>query len=251
MKSEFSLSKLFAMLLAVLILPVTLAAQTGEKGPEVDPSQDYYAVMVTSMGQLNLHLFAKEAPITVANFVNLAEGTREFTDPRSGQKAKRPYYNGTLFHRCIPEFMIQGGDPTGTGRGDPGYKFGDEFASGFKFDRPGLLAMANAGPGTNGSQFFVTEVPTPHLNNRHTIFGELVNTTEGLDTIKKMSRAPQNQSNKPLQAITLERVEIIRVPAGTPVAEVPFPKAGAAAKEAPKAEEKKEEAKKEEAPKTE
>lgn len=250
MKPDFSKSKLLALLLAVLILPVSLLAQSGEKGPEVDPSQDYYAVMVTSMGQLNLRLFAKEAPITVANFVNLAEGTREFTDPRSGQKAKRPYYNGTIFHRCIPEFMIQGGDPTGTGRGDPGYKFEDEFASGLKFDRPGLLAMANAGPRTNGSQFFVTEVPTPHLNNRHTIFGELVNTTEGLEVVKKMSRAPQNPSNKPLQAITLERVEIIRVPAGTPVAEVPFPKAGAETKDAPKAEEKKEE-KKEEAPKSE
>lgn len=247
MKTQSFLTKALALLLALAIVPAALVAQTFDEGPELDTSKDYYAAMVTSMGTLKLKLFPDKAPVTVKNFVNLAEGTREFTDPKNGQKAKRPYYNGTVFHRVIQEFMIQGGDPTGTGRGDPGYRFKDEFSD-LKFDRPGLLAMANAGPGTNGSQFFVTEVPTPHLNNRHTIFGELVDAKEGLDIVKKMARAPQNSANKPLQAITLERVEIIRVPKGTPTAEVDFGAAAKAAapaaseekKEAPAAEEKKE-----------
>ncbi len=260
MKTQSFLTKALALLLALAIVPAALVAQTFDEGPELDSSKDYYAAMVTSMGTLKLKLFPDKAPVTVKNFVNLAEGTREFTDPRNGQKAKRPYFNGTVFHRCIQEFMVQGGDPTGTGRGDPGYRFKDEFTD-LKFDRPGLLAMANAGPGTNGSQFFITEVPTPHLNNRHTIFGELVDAKAGIEIVnpaidkkiirvvfpelsaerrrefteivKKMARAPQNSANKPLQAITLERVEIIRVPKGTPTDQVDF---GAAAKAAPQAE---------------
>lgn len=144
-----------------------------------------HATFQTSAGDIVVKLLPEKAPKTVENFLGLAEGTREWTDPRSGQKVKSPLYDGTVFHRVIPEFMIQGGDPLGTGTGGPGYKFGDEIGPDNKFDRPGLLAMANAGPNTNGSQFFITEVPTPHLNRGHTIFGEVV---KGGDLIAKIAR---------------------------------------------------------------
>lgn len=147
---------------------------------------DLYAVFQTSAGDIVVKLFEKEAPKTVANFVGLATGSKEWTDPRSRQKSTAKLYDGTVFHRVIPQFMIQGGDPLGTGTGDPGYRFEDEFGSGKKFDKPGLLAMANAGPNTNGSQFFITEVPTPHLNNRHTIFGEVL---KGFELVPKIARA--------------------------------------------------------------
>jgi peptidyl-prolyl cis-trans isomerase A (cyclophilin A) len=136
----------------------------------------------------------------VQNFVELAEGTREWTDPRSGQKVKRPLYDGTVFHRVIPEFMIQGGDPLGTGTGGPGYKFADEIGPDNSFSKPGLLAMANAGPNTNGSQFFITEVETPWLNKGHTIFGEVV---KGGDLIAKIGRAGNAK-------VKLEKVTITR-----------------------------------------
>jgi peptidyl-prolyl cis-trans isomerase A (cyclophilin A) len=161
---------------------------------------DLYAIFHTSRGNITVKLFEKDAPKTVANFVGLAEGKQEWTDPRSGQKSKARLYDGTSFHRVIPQFMIQGGDPLGTGTGGPGYRFEDEFQSGRKFDKPGLLAMANAGPGTNGSQFFITEVATPHLNNRHTIFGEVV---KGFDLVPQIARAGNNSTK-------LERVEIVR-----------------------------------------
>ena len=161
---------------------------------------DLYAVFQTSRGNIVLKLFEKDAPKTVANFVGLATGKQEWVDPRTGQKSKAKLYDGTAFHRVIPQFMIQGGDPLGTGTGGPGYRFEDEFQSGKKFDRPGLLAMANAGPNTNGSQFFITEVPTPHLNNRHTIFGEAV---KGQDLIPQIARAGNAQTK-------LEHVEIVR-----------------------------------------
>ena len=161
---------------------------------------DLYAVFHTSRGEIVVKLFEKEAPKTVQNFVGLATGQIEWIDPRTGQKSKAHLYDGTSFHRVIPQFMIQGGDPLGTGTGGPGYRFEDEFGSGKKFDRPGLLAMANAGPNTNGSQFFITEVPTPHLNNRHTIFGEVV---KGGDLVPAIARAGNNQTR-------LEKVEIVR-----------------------------------------
>ena len=163
-------------------------------------SGDLYAVFQTSRGNLVVKLFEKDAPKTVANFVGLATGKQEWIDPRTGQKSKGKLYDGTSFHRVIPQFMIQGGDPLGTGTGGPGYKFEDEFQSGKKFDRPGLLAMANAGPNTNGSQFFITEVPTPHLNSRHTIFGEVV---KGQDLVPQIARAGNAQTK-------LEKVEIVR-----------------------------------------
>jgi peptidyl-prolyl cis-trans isomerase A (cyclophilin A) len=144
-----------------------------------------YATFNTSAGDIVVRLLPDKAPKTVENFVGLVEGTKEWTDPVSSQKVKRPLYDGTLFHRVIPDFMIQGGDPLGTGYGGPGFRFADEIGPDNKFDRPGLLAMANAGPNTNGSQFFITEVPTPHLNRGHTIFGEVV---KGFELVPKIAR---------------------------------------------------------------
>ena len=161
---------------------------------------DLYAVFQTSRGNIVVKLFDKDAPKTVANFVGLATGARDWIDPRTGQKSKARLYDGTAFHRVIPQFMIQGGDPLGTGTGGPGYKFEDEFQSDKKFDKPFLLAMANAGPNTNGSQFFITEVATPHLNGRHTIFGEVV---KGGDLVPQIARAGNAQTK-------LEHVEILR-----------------------------------------
>jgi len=163
-------------------------------------SETIEATFHTSLGEIVVRLLPEKAPKTVANFVGLAEGTREWKDPRSGQGVKRPLYDGTVFHRVIPEFMIQGGDPLGTGTGGPGYRFEDEIGPDNRFDRPGLLAMANAGANTNGSQFFITEVPTPHLNRGHTIFGEVV---KGLDLVRKIARAGNSK-------VKLERVAISR-----------------------------------------
>jgi peptidyl-prolyl cis-trans isomerase A (cyclophilin A) len=161
---------------------------------------DLYAIFKTTEGDIVIKLFEKDAPKTVANFVGLATGKKQWTDPRNGQKSNAPLYDGTVFHRVIPQFMIQGGDPLGTGTGDPGYRFEDEFQSGRRFDKPGLLAMANAGPNTNGSQFFITEVPTPHLNNRHTIFGEAVKGGELVPRIARKGNA----------ATKLTKVDIVR-----------------------------------------
>jgi peptidyl-prolyl cis-trans isomerase A (cyclophilin A) len=163
-------------------------------------SGDLYALFKTTRGTLTVKLFEKDAPKTVANFVGLATGAKEWTDPRSGAKSHAKLYDGTQFHRVIPQFMIQGGDPLGQGVGGPGYKFADEFGSGKSFDKPGLLAMANAGPNTNGSQFFITEVPTPHLNNKHTIFGEVV---KGFELVPQIARAGNAQTQ-------LTHVEIVR-----------------------------------------
>jgi peptidyl-prolyl cis-trans isomerase A (cyclophilin A) len=165
------------------------------------------ATFDTSLGEFAVRLFPEDAPETVANFVGLATGKKEWKDPKSGQtKTGTPLYDGTIFHRVIPEFMIQGGDPLGTGTGGPGYKFKDEFQSGRKFDKAGLLAMANAGPNTNGSQFFVTDVPTPHLNDHHTIFGEVTN---GLDVVKKIARVKaEPRSNRPVTAVVINKITI-------------------------------------------
>jgi peptidyl-prolyl cis-trans isomerase A (cyclophilin A) len=168
-------------------------------------------------GDMVIKLFPDKAPVTVANFVELAKGEKEFTDPRSGQKMKRPYFNGLIFHRVIKNFMIQGGDPTGTGRGGPGYKFGDEFDPSLKFDKPGLLAMANAGPGTNGSQFFITVAATPWLNNKHTIFGEVIRGKDmgldkpGTDIAKKLSEVPTGAGDRPVEPLVMDTVQIYEV----------------------------------------
>lgn len=163
------------------------------------------ATFETTLGTIKVHLFPEEAPKTVANFEGLATGTKEWTDPKSGAKVKKALYDGTIFHRVIPEFMIQGGDPLGTGTGGPGYKFEDEVGGGRKFDKPGLLAMANAGPNTNGSQFFITEIATPWLNGRHTIFGEVI---EGMEVVRAIARAPKGANDRPEHDVVLEKVII-------------------------------------------
>ncbi len=167
-----------------------------------------YAILETSQGNMMIRLFEKEAPNTVANFVGLAEGTKEFADPRTGKKAKQPFYDGLTFHRVIPNFMIQGGCPQGNGSGDPGYRFADEFHSSLRHDTPGKLSMANAGPNTNGSQFFITVAPTPWLDNRHTIFGELV---EGQEVALKISQVARDSSDRPREPVVIQKVRIERV----------------------------------------
>jgi peptidyl-prolyl cis-trans isomerase A (cyclophilin A) len=163
------------------------------------------ATLNTSQGPIKVRLFPDQAPKTVRNFVELAEGSRKWTDPRSGAQTSDPLYNGTIFHRVIPDFMVQGGDPLGTGTGGPGYKFGDEIHPDLAFDRPFLLAMANAGPGTNGSQFFITVVPTPWLTGKHTIFGEVV---EGADIVQAITQTATDRRDRPTQDIVLESVVI-------------------------------------------
>src|SRR5271165_593219 len=164
------------------------------------------AVIETTAGNINCTLFPDKAPIGVANFIGLSNGTKEWTDPKTGKVMKGvPLYNGTIFHRVIPNFMIQGGDPAGNGTGDPGYSFKDEFSD-LTFDQPGRLAMANSGPNTNGSQFFITEVPTPHLNNKHTIFGQCGD----LDLVNKIARVPTDGRNdKPTTPVVIKHVVIV------------------------------------------
>lgn len=162
------------------------------------------ATFETSMGTFVCKLFAEQCPITVGNFAGLATGETPWgADGAAPQKT--PLYNNTIFHRVIPDFMIQGGDPEGTGRGGPGYRFDDEIVSELKHDKPGILSMANAGPNTNGSQFFVTDVPTPHLDGRHAVFGEVI---EGLDVVRAIARTPAGGGNKPHTDVTLKTVRI-------------------------------------------
>jgi len=180
-------------------------AGTAEKEGKVDGP--LHATFKTSMGEIVVLLFEGKAPKTVENFVGLATGTKEWTDPKTGQKVKRPLYNGTIFHRVIPNFMIQGGDPLGSGRGGPGYRFNDEFHPDLKHSKPGVLSMANAGPNTNGSQFFITTVPTPHLDNRHSVFGEVV---KGQEVVVAISNAPRGPGDRPLKDVVLNEVVISR-----------------------------------------
>ncbi len=163
------------------------------------------ATLRTSEGPVVIRLFPDHAPKTVQNFVDLAEGSREWTDPRTRQTTNARLYDGTIFHRVIPRFMIQGGDPLGTGTGGPGYQFADEIHPDLQFDRPYLLAMANAGPGTNGSQFFITVVPTPHLNGKHTIFGEVV---DGREVVDRISQTQTGRNDRPVQDVVLESVAV-------------------------------------------
>jgi peptidyl-prolyl cis-trans isomerase A (cyclophilin A) len=167
-----------------------------------------YAILTTSEGTVVCRLFEKEAPKTVANFTELAEGKREWTHPVSREKSSKKLFDGTIFHRVIPDFMIQGGDPAGNGMGGPGYKFEDETRSSpHRFDRKGKLAMANAGPNTNGSQFFITVAATEWLTGKHTIFGEVV---EGQDVVDKISKVSRDRGDKPVKPVVLESVTIER-----------------------------------------
>ena len=167
-----------------------------------------YANVETTEGNFRIRLYDKEAPNTVANFVGLAEGTKEWRDPATGQKKKAPYYDGIIFHRVINGFMIQGGDPLGQGTGGPGYTFADEFHPTRRHDRAGILSMANAGPGTNGSQFFITLAPTPHLDNRHSVFGEVVS---GLDVVKRIGAVATGRQDRPVTPVVINKVTIERV----------------------------------------
>lgn len=168
-----------------------------------------YATFNTNQGTIVCRLFEKEAPKTVTNFTELAEGKRDWKDSVSGKKGPGPLYNGTVFHRIIPDFMIQGGDPSGTGMGGPGYRFEDETkGSPYKFDKPGKLAMANAGPNTNGSQFFITVAATPWLTGNHTIFGEVV---EGQDVADKISLLPRGRQDRPTTDVVVESIAFERV----------------------------------------
>jgi peptidyl-prolyl cis-trans isomerase A (cyclophilin A) len=166
------------------------------------------AVMDTSMGRITCQFYQKQAPKAVANFIGLAEGTKDWTDPSTGQKQHKPYFNGTVFHRVIPQFMIQGGDPTATGTGGPGYSFKDELDPGLNFDRAGRLAMANSGPNTNGSQFFITEQAQPSLNQGYTLFGQCDEAS--VLVVKAIARVKRNSNDKPLTPVVLKKVTIVR-----------------------------------------
>ena len=165
------------------------------------------ATLQTNQGRVVIRLFPDHAPKTVRNFVELAEGGKEWTDPRTGRATTSKLYDGTIFHRVIPDFMIQGGDPLGNGTGGPGYKFGDEIHPDLRFDRPYLLAMANAGPGTNGSQFFITVAATPWLNRKHTIFGEVI---EGADVVDAITRLKTGSQDRPAEDVIVESVTVDR-----------------------------------------
>ncbi len=165
------------------------------------------ATLHTNHGDIVLNLFGDHAPKTVDNFVGLANGSQEYVDPESGQKTTGRYYDGLVFHRIIDGFMIQGGCPLGTGTGGPGYEFGDEIHPDLQFDRPYLLAMANRGPGTNGSQFFITTGPQPHLNRKHTIFGEVADQASR-DVVDVVGKVPTGRQDRPIDAVVVESVEI-------------------------------------------
>jgi peptidyl-prolyl cis-trans isomerase A (cyclophilin A) len=167
-----------------------------------------YAVLDTTLGEMTIELFPEKAPVTVENFVGLANGTKEFVDPKTRERTKRAYYDGLGFHRVIPNFMIQGGCPLGTGTGGPGYNFKDEFSKDLSFDKPGRLAMANAGPGTNGSQFFITVTPTNWLDNKHTIFGQVV---KGMEVVDKIVNTPRGAGDKPKTPVVMNSVKIVDV----------------------------------------
>jgi peptidyl-prolyl cis-trans isomerase A (cyclophilin A) len=247
--------RLFSSLTTVMILTLMSAAQTSTAAKPQTPAKkpapaaskkpataaapakaaaEPVAVFDTTAGKLTCKLFPKQAPKTVENFIGLATGKKEWTDANKGILVKgKPLYSGTVFHRVIPNFMIQGGDPLGNGTGGPGYRFEDEFSPELRFDRPGLLAMANSGPGTNGSQFFITEIPTPWLNDRHTIFGEC--DAASVELVKQMARVPTDpRNNRPDQEIRLNSITILGGPKPPAVVKPAAKKPAAATKSAVK-----------------
>jgi peptidyl-prolyl cis-trans isomerase A (cyclophilin A) len=194
--------KKFGIITALFIsMSLGLAAETPEKKGPV------YATLKTSMGDIVIQLFDDKAPKTVANFVGLASGTKEWLDPKTGEKVKRPLYNGTIFHRVIPGFMIQGGDPLGNGRGGPGYTFEDEFHPDLRHSKAGILSMANAGPNTNGSQFFITHQATPNLDGRHSVFGEVV---KGQEVVVAIGNVSRDLRDRPIKDVVLKEIIITR-----------------------------------------
>lgn len=217
----------FLCLLALGLLALPLAALV-PPGQPAAREPGLYATMTTSMGAIVLKLFEKESPITVRNFVQLALGRKAWQDPKTGQMVRRPLYNGLTFHRVIPGFMIQGGDPRGDGTGGT-QAIKDEFHPSLKFDQPGRLAMANAGPNTGSCQFFITDVPTPHLNGLHTIFGQVV---QGMDVVKKIGAVPRDANDKPRTPVVIQTVTFQREGPAPPddVLAPPVPKKAAPAK---------------------
>lgn len=173
--------------------------------PTFKPGAKVTAVFDTSLGAMTAELFADDCPITVGNFVGLATGQIAWLDPKTNEQVRHPLYDGTIFHRVIKDFMIQGGDPEGNGTGGPGYRFGDEIVARLKHSKPGILSMANAGPHTNGSQFFITEVATPWLDGKHTVFGQI---TAGMDIVRKICACPNGPGDRPQPSITLNKVTI-------------------------------------------
>src|SRR5438477_5854866 len=192
---------------AIVALLAAVVAFAGQDAPKKTAGK-VLAHFTTTEGKFTVELFEKDAPKTVANFIGLAEGTKEWTDPKTSTKVKKPYFNGLMFHRVIKDFMIQGGDPLGNGTGGPGYTFADEFGSGRKLDKAGILAMANRGPNTNGGQFFITLAPTDWLNGKHTVFGEIV---DGMDVIKKIGNTKTSKpGDVPVTPITIKSITIER-----------------------------------------
>lgn len=193
------MKKFFAIAILIVALAAGAYAQD-KKGP-------VYATFKTSMGDIVVQLFEDKAPNTVANFIGLANGSKEWTDPKTQEKVKKPLYSGTLFHRVIPGFMIQGGDPLGNGTGGPGYRFADEFHPDLKHSKAGILSMANAGPNTNGSQFFITHQPTPFLDNKHSVFGEVV---KGQEVVVAIGNVPRDFRDRPVKDVTIKEIVISR-----------------------------------------
>ncbi len=221
-------------LAALVLIGGTLAAQTppAAQGDAAQPKpareNGLYAVMTTSQGVITLRLFEKETPITVRNFTSLVRGTREFRDPKTGQMVKRPFFTGVAFHRVIPGFMIQGGDPIGKGTYDAGYTIADEFVPTLQFDVPGRLAMANIGePHTGSTQFFITDGTPTYLNGKHTIFGQVI---EGQDVVHKIGAVPRDSNDKPKTPVKILSIKLERV--GPPPAPAPTKKTGTAKKAA-------------------
>lgn len=202
------------LLAAVVMFAAAALGQTSNAEPSKPAPPPLppglYATIHTSMGNIIVELFEKQAPHAVENFVGLSEGTKEWTDPRTKEKVKRPLYSGTSFQRVIPNFMIQGGDPLDNNEGGPGYTFDDELAPDLKFDRPGRLAMANDGPNTNGSQFFITETQQDRLDGMYTIFGQVV---DGQDLVGQIARVPRDAQDRPLQRVAILNIAVHRIPA--------------------------------------
>jgi peptidyl-prolyl cis-trans isomerase A (cyclophilin A) len=203
MKKNLSVS---ILLIAVILFMFTASLPAGEAKKKT-LKDGTYAIFDTSMGKIVCRLFTERAPKTTGNFIGLIEGTKAWKDPKTGKFVKRPFYDGLTFHRVIPNFMIQAGCPLGNGMGGPGFKFKDEFHPALKHYKPGILSMANSGRNTNGSQFFITEVPTPHLDAKHSVFGEVV---EGMNIVRSIARV-ESKRNKPLKPVIMKKVTIERI----------------------------------------